>query len=114
MDAGISGRYAARSVKIVWPELSLDNAAIWQINRSFAYQLNFYAHKEIPEWIPGGYKRPALLFVAKGKQQEAANSGFRCENFALLPAVIPCRDIGSPSGLGGGNAGNSLSGRQSR
>jgi len=113
MDAGISARYAARIVKIVWPELSLDNAAIWQINRSFAYQLNYYARKEIPEWKPGD-TRPALLFVAKGKQQEAANSGFRCVNFAVLPAVIPCRDIGSPSRLGGGNAGNSLSGRQPR
>ena len=113
MDAGISARYAARIVKIVWPELSLDNAAIWQINRSFAYQLNYYARKEIPEWKPGD-TRPALLFVAKGKQQEAANSGFRCVNFAVLPAVIPCRDVGSPSGLGGGNAGNSLSGRQPR
>ena len=100
MDAGISGRYAARTVKIVWPELSLDNAAIWQINRSFAYQLNYYARKEIPEWKPVD-TRPTLLFVAKGKQQEAANYGFRCVDFAAPPAVIACRDAGSLGGLGG-------------
>jgi 4-amino-4-deoxy-L-arabinose transferase-like glycosyltransferase len=113
MDASISARYAACTVKIVWPELSLDNAAIWQINRSFAYQLNYYTRKEIPEWKPGD-TRPALLFVAKGKQQEAANYGFRCVEFAAPPAVIPCRDAGSLGGLGGGNAGNSLAGRQPR
>jgi 4-amino-4-deoxy-L-arabinose transferase-like glycosyltransferase len=113
MDASISARYAARTVKIVWPELSMDNAAIWQINRSFAYQLNYYARKEIPEWKPGD-TRPALLFVARGKQQEAADYGFRCMDFAVSNAVIPCRAAGSLGWLGGGNAGNSLSGRQPR
>ena len=113
MDASISARYAARTVKIVWPDLSMDNAAVWQINRSFAYQLNYYARKEIPEWKPGD-TRPALLFVARSKQQEAANYGFRCVDFAVSNAVIPCRDAGSLGGLGGGNAGSSLSGRQPR
>jgi len=113
MDASISARYAARTVKIVWPDLSMDNAAVWQINRSFAYQLNYYARKEISEWKPGD-TRPALLFVARSKQQEAANYGFRCVDFAVSNAVIPCRDAGSLGGLGGGNAGSSLSGRQPR
>jgi 4-amino-4-deoxy-L-arabinose transferase-like glycosyltransferase len=115
IDANISARYAARTVKIVWPELSLDNAATWQINRSFAYQLNFYARREIPEWKPGD-TRPALLFVAKGKQQEAANYGFRCVDFAAPPAVIACRDAGSLDGLGGlgDDVGNKLGNRQPR
>jgi 4-amino-4-deoxy-L-arabinose transferase-like glycosyltransferase len=110
MDAGISGRSAARTVKIAWSELSLDNAAIWQINRSFAYQLNYYAHKEIPEWKPGD-PRPALLFVARGKQQEAASYGFRCADFVVPPAIVPCRDAGSLGGLNGGSAGGSLNNR---
>jgi 4-amino-4-deoxy-L-arabinose transferase-like glycosyltransferase len=113
MDAAISGRYAALTVKTLSPELSLDKAAIWQINRSFAYQLNYYARKEIPEWKPGD-PRPGLLFVANGKQQEAVSYGFRCVDFAAPPAVIPCRDAGSLDGLGGGSAGNGLSDRQPR
>ncbi len=113
LDAGISARYAARTVKTAWPELSLENVAIWQINRSFAYQVNFYAHKEIPDWKPGD-PRPALLFVARGKQQEAANYGFRCADFAAASAVIPCRDAASLGGLGGGNVGNGLSDREPR
>jgi 4-amino-4-deoxy-L-arabinose transferase-like glycosyltransferase len=113
MDAGISGRYAARALKLVWPDLSLDNAAVWQINRSFAYQLNYYAHEEIPEWKPGN-PRPTLLFVPNGKQQEAANYGFRCADIAASSAIIPCRDTGSPGGLGGGNAGENLGNRQPR
>jgi len=113
VDADISARTAAIKVKNVWPQFSAENAATWQLNRSFVYQLNYYTRKEIPEWKPGD-PRPALLFVAKGKQQEAANDGFRCVDFAVPSAVIPCRDAGSLGGLGGGNAGNGLSDRHSR
>jgi 4-amino-4-deoxy-L-arabinose transferase-like glycosyltransferase len=113
VDADISARTAAIKVKNVWPQFSAENAATWQLNRSFVYQLNYYTRKEIPEWKPGN-PRPALLFVAKGKQQEAANDGFRCVDFAVPSAVIPCRDAGSLGGLGGKNAGNGLSDRHPR
>jgi 4-amino-4-deoxy-L-arabinose transferase-like glycosyltransferase len=113
IDAGVSARSAAYAIKSGWPEFSAENAATWQLNRSFVYQLNYYAHKEIPEWKPGD-PRPALLFVAKGKQQEAANYGFRCVDFAAYSAVIPCRDAGSLGGLGGRSGTGSLSDRQPR
>ena len=113
IDSGISARSAAYTVKTVWPEFSVENSAAWQINRSFLYQLNYYAGKEIRDWKPGD-PRPVWLFVPKGKQQEAANLGFPCVNSIALTAVIPCRDAGSLGGLDGGNAGDGLAGRQPR
>ena len=113
IDAGISARSAVYSVKSVWPEFSAENSAVWQINRSFVYQLNYYAGKEIHDWKTGE-PRPVWLFVPKGKQREAAGLGFRCLNSVVLPAVIPCRDAGSPGGLAGGGAGGNLGDRQPR
>jgi hypothetical protein len=113
IDAAISARSIALMVKSTWPEFSAEHAAIWQLNRSFGYQLNYYAEREIPEWKPEN-PRPNWLLVGKGKQQEAAKIGFRCVEFKVLPAVIPCRDTGSLGGLGGGNAGDDRAGRQPR
>jgi 4-amino-4-deoxy-L-arabinose transferase-like glycosyltransferase len=113
VDAGISARNAALTVKRVWPEFAAENAATWQMNRSFVYQLNYYAGKEIRDWKPGD-PRPMWLFVRKGKQQEAASFGFRCVDSVVLPAVIPCQNAGSLDRLGGGSTGNGLTGRQSR
>jgi 4-amino-4-deoxy-L-arabinose transferase-like glycosyltransferase len=113
MDSGVSARSAVHSVKLFWPEFSAEDAATWRLNRSFAYQLNYYVRKEIPEWKPGEL-RPRWLFVPKGKQEEAAKFGFQCQDFVEGPAVIPCRDSGSLGGLRGGSAGNSLGDRQPR
>jgi 4-amino-4-deoxy-L-arabinose transferase-like glycosyltransferase len=116
VDLGISARYAAQTAKNVWPEFSAGSAATWQLNRSYVYQLNYYTRNEIPEWRPGDL-RPKWLFVPKGKQPEAANLGFRCVNYVVLPAVIPCQDAGSSGrlgGLGGGNASGNLNDRQPR
>jgi 4-amino-4-deoxy-L-arabinose transferase-like glycosyltransferase len=109
LDPGVSGRDAARVVANVWPEFKPQNAAAWQLSRSFLYQLSFYNRVELPEWKPDE-PQPAWLFVAKGKKSEATNLGFRCVNFAIDPAVIPCRAAGSVSGFGGSGSGSLGSG----
>ena len=112
-DGAISARSAVMTVGRTWPDFAAEHAATWQLNRSFAYQLNYYTGKEIREWKPGE-PRPVWLFVAKARQQEAANLGFQCVDFIDDPAVIPCRDADSLGGLGGGNAGNKLGDLQPR
>ena len=112
-DAGVSARSAGYTAGKIWPEFSLQTAATWQLNRSYVYQLNYYAHKEIFEWTPG-QQRPAWLLVGPGRQREAASFGFSCAEFDATPAVIPCRDSGSLGGLSGGNAGNKLGDLQPR
>jgi len=113
IDAAVSARSTFRATRSAWPEFSVGDSAFWQINRSFLYQLNYYAGKEIREWKPED-PRPGWLFVPKGKQQEASKFGFSCMNSVVLPAVVPCRDAESPGGLGRGNTGDGLGGRQPR
>jgi 4-amino-4-deoxy-L-arabinose transferase-like glycosyltransferase len=101
LDPGVSARDAVRVADNVWPEFTARNAATWQLSRSYAFQLSYYTHQEIPDWKPDEPK-PNWLFVPKGKQGEAENLGFHCVKFAVYPAVIPCRAIASLDGLGGG------------
>jgi 4-amino-4-deoxy-L-arabinose transferase-like glycosyltransferase len=112
-DAGVSARSAAYSAGRIWPAFSPQTAATWQLNRSYVYQLNYYTHKEIPDWNPS-QPSPPWLFVGQGKQREAASFGFRCAEFVATPAVIPCSYSGSLGGLNGGNARNKLGDRQPR
>jgi len=106
LDPGVSGRDAAQVVINVWPDFTAQRSAAWQLNRSFLYQLNFYFRTEIPEW-KASEPQPTWLFVPKGRKKEAASLGFRCVNFAIDPAVIPCRAASLVSGLGGrGSLGN--------
>jgi 4-amino-4-deoxy-L-arabinose transferase-like glycosyltransferase len=100
LDPGVSARDAIQTVTNVWPEFSARDAATWQLNRSFGYQLSYYTREELPEWRPDQPK-PLWLFVAKDKQQPLLDLGFRCVNFAVSPAVIPCRDVSSIRALDG-------------
>ena len=123
LDPGVSARDAVRVASNVWPGFAARNAATWQLKRSYDYQLSYYARREISDWKPGEPK-PTWLFVPKGRQGEAETLGFHCVNFAVYPAVIPCRAADSLDGLGGnlgrgggGSAGSNRGGlndRQSR
>jgi len=116
LDPEVSARDAIRTVTHVWPDFSARNAATWQLNRSFGYQLDYYTREEIRTWKAGD-PRPTWVFVPKGKQQAVAGFGFRCVNFAVDPAIIPCRDDVLFRGLGGSNGNgstNNLSNRQPR
>ena len=100
LNPGVSARDAIRVASNVWPGFTALNAATWQLKRSYDYQLSYYTRQDIPDWKPDQPK-PTWLFVPKGKQGEAETLGFHCVNFAVYPAVIPCRAADSLGGLGG-------------
>jgi hypothetical protein len=114
LDPGVSARDAIRVATDVWPDFKAQSAGAWQLNRSYIYQLSYYTREEIPAW-KSGESAPKWLFVPKGRQTEAEGLGFHCVNFAVYPAVIPCRIVASTRGLGGspgsGNGGSRLHNR---
>ena len=73
------------------PGFNLSSAASWQLRRSLFYQLNFYAHADLPEWKPGGPK-PAWLFVEPRFEGQARALGFSCPDYLIYPAVIACKN----------------------
>jgi 4-amino-4-deoxy-L-arabinose transferase-like glycosyltransferase len=99
MDPGISARDATQVVRHAWPDFSPERAATWRLDRAFVYQLNFYLRRDLPEWRPGD-PHYHWIFVAKDDVQAARALGLTCVNFVVSPAVIPCREAASVSGLG--------------
>jgi 4-amino-4-deoxy-L-arabinose transferase-like glycosyltransferase len=65
----------------------------YKLNRSFVYALNFYFHRELPEWSPGN-SAPALVFTSAASLGEAAKLGLACPHYMALPKVIACEDPG--------------------
>ena len=90
LDRNFSARSAAEEARKLWPDFRPDRAATWQLKRSLSYQLDFYTHADLPEWVPPE-PRPEWLFIGPGKAQDALLGGFICAKSIQLPAVIPCR-----------------------
>jgi 4-amino-4-deoxy-L-arabinose transferase-like glycosyltransferase len=90
LDRVLTARGALRETQGYWPDFSLEKASTWQLNRSLLYQLNFYAHKDLPEW-KAGQPKPEWLFVQPNREAEARVMGFACRNYLSYRAVIPCK-----------------------
>ena len=99
MDPGISARDSIRVAKAVWPDFSPQQAATWQLDRAFAYQLNFYLRSDLPEWKPGD-SNGNWIFAPKNRVPSLMENGIECVKFAIYPAVVPCRLPNSAKGLG--------------
>jgi 4-amino-4-deoxy-L-arabinose transferase-like glycosyltransferase len=111
IDPGISARDSVRVATAVWPDFSPQQAATWQLNRGFAYQLDFYLRSDLPEWKPGD-SQSLWIFAAKDRVPSLVENGIGCVKFTLYPAVVPCRVPNSAQGLGhlGRLRGNGVSG----
>jgi 4-amino-4-deoxy-L-arabinose transferase-like glycosyltransferase len=112
-DADFTARQAAAEARTLWPDFSANRAGIWQIQRSLAYQLNFYTHAQLEDWTPPNAK-PEWLFIDPARIEEARARDFACVDFSGHSAVVPCRKRDSSAaglngfgGLARGNNGNS-------
>ena len=99
MDPGISARDSIRVARAIWPDFSPQQAATWQLNRGFVYQLNFYLRADLPEWKPGD-SQANWIFAPKNRVPSLLENGIECVKFAIYPAVVPCRVPSSAVGLG--------------
>lgn len=113
LDPGVSARVPASDVKNVWPEFSPQQAATWQLDRQYVYQLNYYLRADLMEWKNESAK-PEWLFVNKEKRQAVEQLGFHCVNYAIDPVVLPCRGIPLLRGSNGLAAGGSHTDRGDR
>jgi 4-amino-4-deoxy-L-arabinose transferase-like glycosyltransferase len=99
MDPGVSARDAVRVAKTVWPDFSPQQAAAWQLNRAFVFQLNFYLRSDLPDWKPGD-SSANWIFAPKNRVSSLMENGIECVKFAIYPAVVPCKLPSSANGLG--------------
>jgi 4-amino-4-deoxy-L-arabinose transferase-like glycosyltransferase len=98
IDSSVSARAAHEAAQIVWSNYSPELTSTYKLARSFQYSLNFYFHRELPEWSPD-QRRPSCVFTSAKGQSELKNRGLICPFNALRRAVVVCEDPRSAGGL---------------
>ena len=88
LNAGISAAPAG-------PSHLTANTSAYKLSRSFQYALNFYQHREVPEWSPDA-TQAGWVFVQAGQMNELRALGLKCPAFMASPAVVVCEDPGLP------------------
>ncbi len=84
-------RDAANFATSAYPALASENAFVYRIPRAHHYSLNFYLHRELPEWT-FQKKNPALVFTPLKEQPALRDSGFSCDgkNYGVSKMLTVC------------------------
>jgi 4-amino-4-deoxy-L-arabinose transferase-like glycosyltransferase len=101
IDDSVSARSVLQAASIVWRDYSPEKCAIYKLPRSFQYSLNFYFHRELPEWS-ANQSIAGWVFTSPKEEYELRKRGLDCPFNTLRHAVIVCRDPGSAGSLNDG------------
>jgi 4-amino-4-deoxy-L-arabinose transferase-like glycosyltransferase len=93
LDQRYSARDAPQAARIIWNNYSPEESSTYNLTRSFQYSLNFYLHRELPEWSPDR-RLPGWVFAMAKEKAEMENLGLSCPLNSLRHAVIVCKDPG--------------------
>jgi 4-amino-4-deoxy-L-arabinose transferase-like glycosyltransferase len=98
LDHHVSVRYATQAAKLIWSNYSPEHTATYKLPRSFQYGLNFYFHRELPEWSPNRTEA-GWVFTSPREGGDLRGLGLNCVSSGLNSAVVVCEDPGSTSRL---------------
>jgi 4-amino-4-deoxy-L-arabinose transferase-like glycosyltransferase len=100
----VDGRYSVRpapqAARLMWNNYSYERSSTYKLTRSFQYGLNFYFHREVPEWSPTR-TLPGWVFALAKDEPELRDRGLDCPFNTLRHAVIVCEDVGLSAGQSG-------------
>jgi 4-amino-4-deoxy-L-arabinose transferase-like glycosyltransferase len=99
-DSFLSARPALETAQAVWNNYSPERASAYKLPRSLQYGLNFYFHREIPEWSPNE-RAPGWVYAPGREIHELRELGLNCPFYTWWHAVIVCKDPGSVARLHG-------------
>jgi len=98
LDHSVSPRFALQAARGIWSNYSPEHASTYKLQRSFQYSLNFYFHRELPEWSPGRVQ-PGWVFTSRKESSELQGFGLKCVSPGFHSAVILCEDPSSADSL---------------
>jgi len=101
IDYSLSARSAIEAARITWSDYSPEQSTVFKLPRSFQYSLNFYFHREVPEWSPD-WSAPRWVFASPEEEFQLRNRGLNCPFNTLRHPVIVCRNPGSADGANSG------------
>lgn len=77
MDPIYSSRDATQLASAIYPGLAPENASVYQVPRAQHYSLNFYLHRELPEWTVR-QKNTGWIFTPLKQRPALENLGLTC------------------------------------
>ena len=93
MDPQLSARGVLEAATNSGTETLPENVLVYRVPRGIWYGLNFYLHREIPEWDPakaaGAFR--TVVFVSSSKIKAVEQAGFSCPHAIVFPAAFACR-----------------------
>ena len=98
IDSSVSARYAFQSARAVWNSYSPELASTYRLRRSFQYSLNFYFHRELPEWSADRVQS-GWVFTSTTESSGLQRLGLKCPFYGFNSALIVCEDPGSADRL---------------
>jgi len=98
LDHSVSARFATQAAKLVWSNYSPEHTSTYKLQRSFQYGLNYYFHRELPEWTPNR-SEAGWVFTSPREGGELRGLGLTCVSYGLTSAVVLCEDPVSASTL---------------
>jgi len=100
LDQRLSARPSLRAAAMLWKDFSPERSSTYKLRRSFQLSLNFYFHRELPDWAPDS--RHGWVFTSGSETYDLRKRGLSCP-VVFKYAVIVCEDPGltvGPSGSG--------------
>jgi len=98
LDQRLSARSALLDARAISNNYSPERSSTYNLRRSFQYSLNFYFHREVPEWSPDRIQ-PGWVFTSRGEINKLRGYGLSCPLSPLRRAVNVCEDPGSAARL---------------
>jgi 4-amino-4-deoxy-L-arabinose transferase-like glycosyltransferase len=104
MDPQVSARGVIEAAQVTMESAALGGLFVYDLPRGINYGLNFYFHRELPQWTPE-VQAQGLVFTSLKDEKQLKAIGYYCQLHLVYPAAILCREKGedllaSPSGRG--------------
>lgn len=99
LDQRFSARPALENAPLICNDSFPEHVSIYKLERAFHFSLNFYLHRELPNWSPDS--GPQCVFASHTEAHNLRERGLKCP-IVIKYAVIVCEDPGSAVHAAGG------------
>jgi 4-amino-4-deoxy-L-arabinose transferase-like glycosyltransferase len=89
LDLGTSARWATRVPEGVSSDYWASHTSAYKLRRSFLFGVNFYLHREVPEWN-GNTGERNWVFTTPREMSDLGRMGLECPHFMAFPPVMVC------------------------
>ena len=89
IDSQYSARNAVRGIRMFDANVDPKSAAAFQLSRSAHFGLNFYLHREVPDWQSSTNSAEIVFTTYEGLGRMEAGA-FECRRPIVIPMIISC------------------------